>query len=74
MREGLFLVPFAELPIFTGYEWNSGKPTIQWFSSWYLPFTVGVKLAILFKKDANACPPVFTNPGDEKRSNDYQQQ
>jgi hypothetical protein len=74
LKEGMFLVPFAEIPIFTGYEWNKGKPVIRWFDSWYLPITVGVKFALLFKKDANACPPVYNSDGDQDKSNQFQQQ
>lgn len=73
LKEGYFLVPFAEIPVFTAYEWNMGKPVIRWFSSWYLPFTVGVKFSLLFKKDANACPPVYQNSSDEEKSNQFQQ-
>ena len=74
LKEGWFLEPWVEIPLFTAYEWNKGKPVIQWWSSWYMPFAVGVKLAILWKKDPNACPPVFTNPSDQDKSDQFQQQ
>ncbi len=74
LKEGMFLVPFAKIPLMNFYEWNQGKPTIRWFDSWYMPIVVGVKFAILWKKDPNDCPPVYTNPGDQNKSDQFQQQ
>lgn len=74
LKEGMFLVPFAKIPLMNFYEWNQGKPTIRWFDSWYMPIIVGVKFAILWKKDPNACPPVYTNPSDQDKSDQFQNQ
>lgn len=74
LKEGMFLVPFAKIPLMNFYEWDKGKPTLRWWNSWYMPIIVGVKFAFLFKKDPNACPPVFQNGSDQEKSDQFQQQ
>ncbi len=50
-----YLVPYVEVPLVTFYEWNNAKPTLQYFSSEWMPIIVGVKLAYFFKQDPNKC-------------------
>lgn len=55
LRRGDYLVPGIWAPVLGAYEWNSGKPTIQWYSSNYWPVHFQVKWLHSFLKKSNGC-------------------
>lgn len=50
LRRGTYLIAGVRSPVFGGYEWNNGKPQMNWFSSHYHPTLVHLKLINLFQK------------------------
>lgn len=71
IRDGFFIIPSVHTPILGIYEWTGGNPSLMWYSSRYQPLLLKVKFVWLFKKKNNACPPVYGNPDDEKRNQQY---
>lgn len=70
-REGLFVIPGFRIPVFEVYEFRGGSPTMEWFSSKYMPAMFKLKLVWLFKKDPNRCPAVETNDADKKKNDSF---
>jgi hypothetical protein len=71
LRRGDYLVPGLWAPVLGAYEWNSGKPTIQWYSSNYWPVHFQLKWMHNFAKKSNGC-----NTGseeDRKKNKEYMQ-
>jgi len=68
LRRGDYLVPGVWAPVLGAYEWNKGKPTIQWYSSNYWPVHFQVKWMHNFlKKSKNGCN---TGTDAERKKND----
>ena len=71
LKRGDYLVPGIWAPALGAYEWNKGKPTIQWYSSNYWPVHFQIKWLHSFVKKSNGC-----NTGteeDRKRNEEYMQ-
>ena len=68
LRRGDYLVPGLWAPVLGAYEWNSGRPTIQWYSSNYWPVHLQVKWMHNFtKKSKNGCN---TGTDEERKKNE----
>lgn len=70
-REGFFVIPGFRIPVFEVYEFRTGNPTMEWFSSKYMPAMFKLKLIWLFKKDPNRCPAVETNDAEKKKNDAF---
>lgn len=71
LRRGDYLVPGIWAPVLGLYEWNKGKPTIQWYSSNYWPVHFQIKWLHNFTRKSNGC-----NTGseeDRKRNEEFMQ-
>ena len=71
LRRGDYLVPGFWAPVLGAYEWNKGKPTIQWYSSNYWPVHFQLKWMHNFSKKSNGC-----NTGtdaERKKNQEYMQ-
>lgn len=71
LRRGDYLVPGLWAPALGAYEWNKGKPTIQWYSSNYWPVHFQIKWLHNFTKKSSGC-----NTGtdeDRKKNEEYMQ-
>ena len=57
LKKGQYLIPGVQLPLLGIHEWNSGNPSINWFSSKYYPALFHIKYIYLFKakKSKNKC-------------------
>lgn len=73
IKDGMFLIPAVETPIFTGYGWDGGRPMTRWFDSRYQPLYVTLKFAFLFKKNPEDCPDVYGPDTDEWRNQQHRQ-
>ncbi|MFT5778764.1 MAG: hypothetical protein ACI837_001720 [Crocinitomicaceae bacterium] len=74
LRSGTDIIPGFRVPIFGINEWQNGNPSLQWFSSRYLPVLFHVKIQNLFqKRTKGSCPAVDGNEDDKKRNNEYMQ-
>jgi hypothetical protein len=71
LSRGDYLVPGVWAPFLGVYEWNSGKPTVQWFSSEYLPVHFQIKWLHSFSKKSNGCN---TGSEQDRKSNEIYQQ
>ena len=69
ISRGDYLVPGIWAPVIGAYEWNSARPTIQWFSSNYWPVHFQVKWLHSFTKKSSGCN--TGSPEDRKRSEEY---
>lgn len=69
IARGDYIVPGIWAPVLGAYEWNSGKPTIQWFSSNYWPVHFQVKWLHSFTRKSNGCN--TGSPEDRQRNQDY---
>lgn len=63
---GFFIIPGVRMPIMEIYEWRTGNPSLEWYSSTYQPLLFKLKFVWLFKKDPNRCPPVEVNSRDRE--------
>ena len=70
-REGFFVIPGFRIPVFEVYEFRGGNPSMEWFSSKYMPAMFKLKLVWLFKKDPNRCPAVETNDAEKKKNDAF---
>jgi hypothetical protein len=74
LRSGTAIIPGFRVPVFGINEWQNGNPSLQWFSSRYLPVLFHVKIQNLFKKRTKGnCPAVDGNEDDEKRNKEFMQ-
>lgn len=63
---GFFIIPGVRMPVMEIYEWRTGNPSLEWYSSTYQPLMMKLKFVWLFKKDPNRCPPVEVNSKDRE--------
>lgn len=71
LHRGDYLVPGLWAPVLGVYEWNSGRPTIQWYSSNYWPVHLQLKWLHNFSRKSTGCN--TGSPEDRKRNEEYMQ-
>lgn len=74
LKRGTYFIPGVRTPILGIYEWNSGRASLDWFSSRYHPVLFHLKIINLFeKKNKSGCPPVDASEEDKKRNKEFMQ-
>lgn len=73
-NDKLFIIPSLETPILNLYEWDNFKSSFFNFSSRYRPLIFTIRIAWLKKSNGLDCPPVYGNPDDKMKQQQYQQQ
>lgn len=72
LKKGSYLVPGAQLPILGMKEWNSGSPSLRWYSSKYYPVLFQIKYIRLFPaKKGKGC--YEGDPAERKKNEEYMQ-
>lgn len=72
VRDGFFIIPTIQTPIFTGVPFRDLNPGHSWFSSRYQPAIFTIKFGWLFRK--KGCPKVYDNGEGKQQSDQYQMQ
>jgi len=72
VSERMFVIPAIETPILNAKQWEKGKSTYGLFTSRYRPLIASVRFTWLRPLGKGACPPVFTNPGDRNKQDQFQ--
>lgn len=71
VTETLFIIPSIETPIINVKKWEKFKSTYGLFSSRYRPLILSVRFAWLRRPGKGACPPVYANPDDKAKQEQY---
>jgi len=71
VTETLFIIPSIETPIVNFKRWENFKSTYGLFSSRYRPLILSVRFAWLRRPGKGACPPVYANPDDKAKQEQY---
>ncbi len=73
LSDHLFVIPALETPILSFYEWENGRSSYPMFGSRYRPVFLSLRFAWL-RKPKNDCPPVYGNPDDKRKQQQYLQE
>lgn len=66
------ITPMVHMPVLGIYQWDGGRPSINWFSSRYQPLIFKVKFYHPLKsRGRSTCPAVYGSPEDERRNQEY---
>lgn len=71
VTDKLFIIPSIETPIINFKKWEHFKSTYGIFSSRYRPIILSVRFAWLRTPNKGACPPVYANPDDKAKQEQY---
>lgn len=71
LNETLFIIPSIETPIVNFREWDKGRSTYQLYNSRYRPLILSFRFLWLRRPSKGDCPPVYVNPGDKAKQDQY---
>ncbi len=71
LTKTLFIIPSIETPILNIREWDGGRSSYFLFNSHYRPLIFSCRLIWLRSPSKGACPPVYVNPGDKAKQDQY---
>lgn len=67
IQNRLFIIPSIETPILNLRTWENWKSTYGIFNSRYRPLLFSVRILWLKRPNPGDCPPVYTDPNEQKR-------
>lgn len=72
INENLMIIPSIETPILNAYKWDDFKSTLPYFNSRYRPLILSIRFLILHDNNGLSCPPVYANPDDQMKDQQFQ--
>lgn len=73
INDNLMIIPSIETPILNGFKWDDFKSTLPYFNSRYRPLILSVRFLIFHQGSGTSCPPVYANPDDAMKDQQFQE-
>ena len=71
LNQTLFIIPSVETPILNFREWDKGRSSYSLYNSYYRPLVFSFRFIWLRSPSKGDCPPVYVNPGDKAKQDQY---